>query len=117
MKPAKIFRIQDKKGRGPWKPGFSQKWVKSRPDHKKLLPWFDEFGALGMTAGMHTGCGCRTKTGLRRWFICSEYDFLKKHGYRAVSMMVERVIAESDTQIFFERLRPLKRNVILFDLY
>ena len=39
-----IYRVQDAQGRGPWKPGFSHRWVEDRPDHYNLPPWFVEFG-------------------------------------------------------------------------
>lgn len=29
----KIYRVQDADGRGPFKPGFSRKWVIDRDDH------------------------------------------------------------------------------------
>ena len=83
-----IYRIQDKDGRGPWKPGFSHRWVEIRPDHNNLPAWYEEFGPLHnyISYGEHCGSGCKTIDQLRRWFTKSEYRTLLKYGYRAVRM-------------------------------
>jgi len=114
-----IYRIQDKSGRGPWKPGFSHKWVEDRVDHDNLVSWMQEFGPVHnkLLAGEHGGCGCQTIEQLQRWFTESEYKNLKKLGYRAVKMNVNRIIAESDIQLFFGRAKPLRRGITPFDLY
>lgn len=114
-----IFRIQDSKGRGPWKPGFSHLWVENRPDHNNLIPCHHEFGRVERLAitGMHLGCGCRTKEQLRRWFTPEEYAKLINLGYNAVQMEVGRILAESNTQCVFERAKPLHKDLLVFDLY
>lgn len=114
-----IFRVQDKNGRGPWKPGFSHKWVEDRDDHDNLLPWYIEFGRVDqeLLIGESSGSGCRTVDQLKRWFTESEYRKLKKLGYRAVKMSVNRVIAESDIQLFFGRAKALKKDVQTVCLY
>ena len=40
----RIYRIQDAEGRGPYRPGFSNKWLDENPRALGLLPWFEEFG-------------------------------------------------------------------------
>ena len=114
-----IYRIQDKDGRGPWKPGFSQKWVEDRPDHDNLIPWYVEFGRVDqkVLTGEHSGSGCRTVEQLKRWFTKSEYKKLKKYGYKAVKMDINRIIAESDIQLFFGRAKRLKESVQVIKLY
>lgn len=108
-----IYRIQDKDGRGPWKPGFSSKWVEDREDHEKLLPWYVEFGPVHerLLFGEVGGSGCLTLKQLRRWFTASEYETLKKFGYYAVKMEVGRILAESDIQCVFGRAKPLNKDV------
>ncbi len=117
--PLVVFRIQDVAGRGPWKPGFSRRWVEDRPDHDYLLPWFVEFGRVERLAlvGEHVGCGCKTLEQLRRWFLPSEYATLLRYGYRAVRMEVGRILAESDRQCVFGRSKPLSEDVMDVDLY
>jgi len=114
-----IYRIQDKDGRGPWKPGFSHQWVEERPDHDNLPPWFVEFGRVDrlVIVGAWCGSGCDTIDQLRRWFTESEYRKLKTLGYRAVKMEVGRVLARSDRQLFFERVKPLNEEIYPIDLY
>jgi len=119
--PLVIFRVQDKDGRGPWKPGFSHRWVEDRPDEEfnTLVPWPVEFGDIRKKAivGMSLGCGCRTLDQLRRWFTSSEYSTLRKFGYCAVKMEVGRILAESKIQCVFERVKPLRDDVDPVVLY
>ena len=114
-----IYRVQDKDGRGPWKPGFSRFWVEDRDDHDNLVPWYVEFGDVHRRAivGMHMGCGCRSLEQLRRWFTATEYATLQLAGYQAVQMAADRILAESDIQCVFERAKPLHIGVDAVELY
>ena len=111
--------MQDKDGRGPWKPGFSRFWVEDRDDHDNLVPWYVEFGDVHRRAivGMHMGCGCRSLEQLRRWFTATEYATLQLAGYQAVQMAADRILAESDIQCVFERAKPLHIGVEAVELY
>lgn len=114
-----IYRVQDKDGRGPWKPGLSRYWVEDRDDHQNLIPFYQQFPSAlrGAITGMHVGCGCRTVEQLRRWFSPVEYGRLLMMGYRSVEMDVGRILGESDIQTLFERAMPLRIGVTPFDLY
>lgn len=114
-----VFRVQDRDGRGPWKPGFSHKWVEDRDDHENLPPWYVDLGRPDMQAiaGMAMGSACRTLDQLRRWFTESEYRTLRRYGYRAVQMEVGRIIAESNVQCFVERVKPFRTGWKPVDLY
>jgi len=114
-----VYRVQDCDGRGPFKPGFSSVWVKERPDHDNLHPWFIEFGRVDkkVLTGEVCGRACLTKEQLRRWFTKSEYKKLKKHGYKAVKMEVNRIIAESDIQCFVGRAKPFNEAITTIKLY
>jgi hypothetical protein len=114
-----IFRVQDQDGRGPWKPGFSHKWVITRPDHDNLLPWPIEFGDIlkNFLPAENHGCGCRTIKQLRRWFTHREYKTLKKFNYHAVSIDVDRIIAESNIQLVFGRIKNLNEDIKIIKLY
>jgi hypothetical protein len=116
---ATVYRVQDKDGRGPWRPGFSQLWVEGRDDHDNLPPWFAEFGRVDQRGiiGMAKSSACMTLDQLRRWFTPSEYATLRKHGYHAVRMQVGRVLAESAVQCFFERAKALHLDAEPIDLY
>lgn len=117
--PAIVYRVQDKDGRGPWKPGFSDRWVEDRDDHDNLPPFMYEFvNALDHAIiGMVFGCGCRTLVQLQRWFTPTEYATLKELGYECVKMEVGRILAESDIQCVFERNKPLRDDVEIVELY
>ena len=114
-----IYRIQDKEGRGPWKPGFSKHWIEPRPDHDNLVPWYAEFGQVHLRAivGMRIGCGCTSIDQLQRWFCPVEYQRLVQFGYHAVRMNVDRILAQSEIQCVFERAKRLSKDVSPFVLY
>jgi hypothetical protein len=117
-----IFRIQDVDGRGPWKPGFSNKWVISRDDIENLIPWPVQFDAPKILhqivkSKMHSGCACRSIDQLRRWFTPAEYETLRKYGYEAVRMHADRILAESTIQLVFLRDMPLNEGGKVIDLY
>lgn len=114
-----VYRVQDRDGRGPWKPGFSRKWIEPREDHENLPSWYAEFGPIHnrILYGEEMGSGCRTLEQLRRWFTRSEYKRLREYGYRAVKMEVGRILAESEIQCVFGRAKPLNEDVTGIELY
>ena len=118
---SEVFRVQDKDERGPWKPGFSKRWIEDRPEEEyaALVPWPLQFGDVRRRSivGMSLGCGCRTLEQIRRWFTPTEYATLRRLGYCAVKMEVGRILAESDIQCVFERSKPLREDVVPVDLY
>jgi hypothetical protein len=117
-----IYRIQDKDGRGPWKPGFSRYWCEDKSDevHAKLKPWPLEFG-LGILDAVnnyeHVACGCTSPEQLRTWFSEIEYGRLLKYGYMAFQIVPWRILAQSDIQCVFTTRRPLRKESLLIDLY
>ena len=117
--PITVFRVQDKQGRGPWKPGFSHKWIVPRPDHDNLVPIYVEFPGIFEALSKYRmyGSACISLKGLRRWFSRREYKTLKKFGYRAVIMPVDSILVESDTQCLFSRECPLNQCVRPVRLY
>lgn len=115
----RVYRVQDTRGRGPWRPGFSRRWVEERDDHKALKSWIEEFPDLRTIAAPSTyyGCGCETLRQLRRWFTESEYQTLLSLGYRCVRLDIDRILASGPTQCVFVRHRALRKGAILIDLY
>ncbi len=114
-----VYRIQDRDGRGPYKPGFSATWVEYRPDHDDLKPWMYEFGPVHENADddEYVGCGCRTIQQLRKWFTPSEYATLLAFGYRCVRMTAKRALGDSNIQCLFTRDIPLMVNAKRIKLY
>jgi len=114
-----IYRVQDPTGRGPWRPGFSHLWIEDRPDLDNLPPWHIEFGSILCQAdtSMHLGCGCRTLDQLRRWFTPCEFRRLRRYGFQAVLLDVDRILAESEIQLVFQRVLPLHKGFRPVKLY
>ena len=108
-----IFRIQDKDGRGPFKPGFSAQWVDE--DGPSMPPdIMTEFGIdvfANVPSSMHAGCGFRTLGQLQLWLTSTEMRKLHGFGYRVVRMQVEIIVAESANQTVFARKRALRKGV------
>lgn len=114
-----IYRVQDSVGRGPWKPGFSHLWVEDRDDFDHLIPWTKEFPSVlkRFLTGMHLGCGCIDKAQLKRWFTVREYRRLLALGYHSVEIGDCHLLAESEIQCVFQRMKPLKTGAKAFALY
>jgi len=116
-----VYRIQDDEGRGPWRPGFSVKWVERRPDHDNLKSWMEEFGTeytfTRFAPDVHIGCACLTVEQLRRWFTASEYITLRGFGYRAVVMLADELLHSSDIQSVIVRSKPFTEGVQVIPLY
>lgn len=109
-KPIFVFRIQDKKGRGPFAPGLTAKW-KSNFDIPPAF--FEEWPELLVgfnKKGMNAGCACRTKEQLKRWVNDEEYLKLKELGFEAVIISVDEVVRESENQLIFLRKKALRKG-------
>jgi len=116
-----IYRVQDKDGRGPWRPGLSIKWVEDRPDHDNLKPYMMEWPEFNAHAEInndeHCGCGCTTVEQLRRWFTETEYNRLRILGFKAVKMNADRILRSSEKQTVFTRKRALRKGATVISLY
>jgi hypothetical protein len=114
-----VYRVQDRYGRGPWKPGFSHRWSDPElaPGQEELLPVYEEFGLdvfhrLGR-ANEFYGTAVRSPEALCRWFSASEQCRLSALGYSAVSLGVDRILAESKHQLVFARREPLRIGALV----
>lgn len=114
-----IYRVQDRSGRGPFRPGLSHRWSNQDKTVEDFPPWTTEFGLgilKGVIIGQHVGCGCRDLANLRCWFADDELERLYRFDYAVVRMDVERVLAESKCQLVFVRNAPLNWSVTPLDL-
>lgn len=113
-----IYRIQDKDGRGPWRPGFSHKWLEDRPDHDNLKAIYEEFPECmtGLDRNFHHGVGCTDIAQLQRWFTESEYKKLRMYGFMAKEMEGE-ILYQSETQCLFRTAKPIAKLGKPFILY
>ena len=118
MTSHKVYRVQDKEGRGPWKPGFSMKWVENRDDLDNLHPWFREFGDVRrlIPNGMIMGSACLSIEQLRRWFTPGEYQTLLGFGYQAVAIEAS-VAVGSDIQCVIYRAKAFEEDAEPIELY
>jgi hypothetical protein len=112
-----VFRVQDIRGRGPFKPGFSMKWADEdfSPGLLPLPTFMEEFGhdvidRLGKP-GERFGSAVRSPEQLSRWFSPTEQRRLHDFGYRPVKMVADRILAESTNQVLIARKRPFYRDV------
>lgn len=113
-----VYRIQDDVGRGPFRPGFSHQWADdSFTAGCKCFPtWMEEFGETLIQrrgrAGEHFGSAVRTIDKLCEWFSPTERLKLAAIGFNAVSVPIDRVLAESENQLVFARKLPLHWGVV-----
>lgn len=106
-----IYRIQDKHGRGPFRPNFTQKWCEYHHELPSILHEFpdllremDKFHKKGF----HIGVGVRGESGIAKWFCESEIEKLKALGFKIVQCVGVSVVCESDNQVVFASNLPLK---------
>lgn len=113
-----VYRVQSFDGRGPWRPGFTSRWVEDRDDLMFLQPWFVEFGDVRklIPTGMASGSACRSIEQLKRWFTPREYRTLLYCWYKAVAMEAT-VLVGSSVQCVILREKPLNEDVEPFELY
>ena len=109
--------MQDRKGRGPWKPGFSECWVEDRTEEEFQLIAPPSLQTMLQLRHRANGYGCETKDQLKLWFKVGEYNKLVRLGYRAVSIDVDSILWRGDNQSAFFRAKPLKQGAKLFNLY
>lgn len=114
-----VYRIQDADGRGPWRPGFSVKWIDPDfgPGVEDMPPYFVEFGADLLKRrgriGEYYGCAVRKPQDLRRWVSAIERTKLAGFGFNVVSIKPSRIIAESKNQLVFASRIPLSHAAVI----
>lgn len=108
-----LLRIQDKDGRGPWRPGFSHRWVSLSREADFPPPAyvdFPEFQVVIQSAhkrGLNVGLTVRGFDRLASWFLPDEINALRLLGYRLVRCNLASVLAESQHQVLIAYGKPL----------
>lgn len=107
-----VYRIQDRFGRGPYRPGFTNTWADEDRSLSQCPSVFQEFGSnpwRDIRKGEHCGCAFDSISQLRAWFSDAELEKLFFAGYSCVELEVDRVLAQSAHQLVFARRRPLRK--------
>lgn len=109
------YRIQDKSGRGPWRPGFSHRWIDPDKDDTLCPPmmvdfpqWLPQVAKAQKAGYMHFGCCVEGIAGLHRWFTPLELDRLQSLGFDLVDAEPLTPIAVSPSQIIGASRLPLR---------
>lgn len=103
-----IIRVQDKDGRGPWRPGFSKKWI----DKSSIAPLppcvpKEMMNAIDLQTPGFYGYGCLSIDQLRQWILPSEATRLAKLGFGVVEMDEGQLLYSDAWQVIFRRNIPL----------
>ena len=110
-----IYRIQGDNGRGPFKPGFTNRWLNR--EESELIMEFIAPGLHKTDKYKYTGTGCVSIEQLKKWFNKEEYKFLLKHGYKAVKIKADKITIKTENQCIFLRRKPLYKGCLVFKLY
>lgn len=111
----KIYRVQDKYGRGPFQIEISHLW--KSPEFIRPPTFMEEFGTDFLHKidfeMPHFGCGVDSPGALRQWFHIDEVPRLRGLGFDVVVLAECKRIKKSKNQIVFKRRRVLS-DVDLF---
>jgi hypothetical protein len=117
-----VLRVQDAEGRGPYRPGFSSRWVDRHGAISAVPLWWEEIGEsmaaahARMTGPYHFGCGFKAYAQFESWFSATERRRLERLGFHLVTVSADRVIADTPTQIVFGSILPLTSYLRKFRL-
>ena len=108
-----IVRVQDKDGRGPWRPGFSNLWVD--PLRVNFFPpiysdlskeKFEKIKLKAHSDGLHIGCAVWSGKP-KEWFNDYERDRLLSFGFNLVCADICKQLATTQSQKLIGSQFPL----------
>ena len=109
-----LYRIQDSDGRGPWRPGFSARWIDHEKDDSTCPPMkveFPDWRAAVRSAKrrglVHFGCCAIGTSGIRMWFNDAEIRRLRAFGYHMVDASALTTICRGRSQVIAASRFPL----------
>lgn len=108
---ARLVRIQDAQGRGPWRPGFSHRWMTDENPMigKPIIVEVKDCEKIidrALRSGLHLGCAVHPDK-LHIWFTQRELRTLAGLGFSLVDASVCKVLAETETQVLIGWQFPL----------
>lgn len=112
------WRMQDDKGRGPWRPGFSKYWRDSCDD-RITETVMDLVGGIenmrNLPRGFYYGCACKSKEQLLSWFSDDERRILESVGFKIITVSVDRVVADGEHQMLVASRVPFNQCIVEVD--
>lgn len=121
-----IFRYQDDEGRGPFRPGMTDRWLVEHEGKPvglinglgidRLRRHVAAFSTMFPGVEFHYGFGCASLDGLFRWFTPGERRTLGQLGYHLVAMKADRVVAGNQNEFLFARRRPLRERAVILTI-
>lgn len=118
-----VFRYQDNEGRGPFKPGMTERWIVERESkpvglvHQiglhELRRHIASFSRMFPHNEFRYGFGCRSIDRLYRWFTPEERRNIAALGYHLVAILAEHVIVANNDEVMFARTRPLHQRAVI----
>jgi hypothetical protein len=113
LREAVVYRVQDRAGRGPFRPGLTDQWRDT--DGNNYPPIQLDFGTTWQAEvlpGWHCGCALRDVAAVARWFTAFECQRLHILGFNLVSIRA-RVLRESPHQMIVVRPLPLRFQAVV----
>ncbi len=106
-----ILRVQDSRGRGPWRPGLSSQWCDNNRDFGLPaifvdLPDFSRIVQRAYQCGLHFGCATRQER-FCDWFTPREQARLAVLGFHVADASRAEILAETINQVLIGSPRPL----------
>lgn len=117
----RLIRMQDAEGRGPWRPGFSSKWLDQNsavplpPSGFEEVPNLSEIVSAAHERGQHVGFALR-KSKLSAWFNRAELHRLRRLGFFLVDCADCDVLVETQWQALVGSKRPLRALCKIADI-
>jgi hypothetical protein len=108
--PVIVYRVQAADGRGPWRPGFSQRWIDGDAPADRLTETVMDLVPLPLLQRLPPefmwGSACRSLNALMQWFTPRERAALRALGFHPVRLTADVLLAESAWQLLVGRRRP-----------
>lgn len=112
-----VYRIQDKEGRGPFKPGYTETWLDSDRTYFPKAPIREQLWIQKIAdPELRLAFACETIEQIKNWVSKTEYERLKKDGYNVVKIAVDK-IWKLDGQLIVGRKKQYRKQAEIINLY
>ena len=112
-----VYRIQDSEGRGPFRPGVTQKWIDAERTYFPKAQIQEQLWIKKIAdPELNLAFVCTSIEQMKIWVSETEYDRLMKLGYNAVKIDVDK-IWHLGKQAIAGRKKQYRKQAIVFSLY